>query len=180
MVSPNEKSAPLLLMMLAAMSCISHAFVAQPIALANADFGRSIQQQQSKLKFGLRVGYAHSRKISPALFMSSPVDTDDDGIDTKQDDDFAPSDADDNPAGSSYQNTYTNTNAAAQFDFKPNGIGEWEEMHGNYILRPPASDQEPRCVTLRLVSTVQVFLVLYKPNSIILNSNHSISLLFSK
>jgi hypothetical protein len=25
-----------------------------------------------------------------------------------------------------------------------NGLGDWVEMHGNYVLRPPLVDQEPR------------------------------------
>eukprot|EP00557_Chaetoceros_sp_GSL56_P012266 CAMPEP_0176483796 /NCGR_PEP_ID=MMETSP0200_2-20121128/4109_1 /TAXON_ID=947934 /ORGANISM="Chaetoceros sp., Strain GSL56" /LENGTH=434 /DNA_ID=CAMNT_0017880221 /DNA_START=433 /DNA_END=1733 /DNA_ORIENTATION=+ len=27
-----------------------------------------------------------------------------------------------------------------------NGVGEWVEMHGNYVLRPPLMDQEPRAL----------------------------------
>jgi hypothetical protein len=41
-------------------------------------------------------------------------------------------------------------NAGPNSDFEsiPNGLGEWEEMHGNYVLRPPATTQEPRYVRL--------------------------------
>jgi hypothetical protein len=35
----------------------------------------------------------------------------------------------------------------SSFESIPNGLGEWEEMHGNYVLRPPASTPEPRCVS---------------------------------
>ena len=41
-------------------------------------------------------------------------------------------------------------NAGPNSDYEsiPNGLGEWEEMHGNYVLRPPAATQEPRYVRL--------------------------------
>jgi len=34
----------------------------------------------------------------------------------------------------------------SSFESIPNGLGEWEEMHGNYVLRPPASTPEPRAL----------------------------------
>lgn len=37
-------------------------------------------------------------------------------------------------------------NGASDFESAQNGLGEWEEIHGNYVLRPPNADQEPRCV----------------------------------
>ena len=34
---------------------------------------------------------------------------------------------------------------SSEYELIQNGVGEWEEMHGNYVLRPPSSeDQQPR------------------------------------
>jgi len=60
-----------------------------------------------------------------------------------KDADFAPSDVDDSEAEEQPSNAPFES---SDFDLKQNGVGEWEEMHGNYVLRPPNMDQEPRCV----------------------------------
>ncbi len=36
-------------------------------------------------------------------------------------------------------------NTGSAFDTILNGVGEWEEMHGNYVLKPPKSyEGQPR------------------------------------
>ena len=76
--------------------------------------------------------------------------------------DYAPSDVDGEPdvdvEGEADVNADANvemeeesftgsTGPNSSFESIPNGLGEWEEMHGNYVLRPPASTPEPRYVT---------------------------------
>jgi hypothetical protein len=62
--------------------------------------------------------------------------------DEMETDESSPADVD-TQADKSYS---TNASASSSFDSIQNGLGDWEEMHGNYVLRPPATDQEPRYV----------------------------------
>lgn len=58
--------------------------------------------------------------------------------------DDAPSDVDMDADVGTEEETVT-SNESAEYDLVENGLGEWEEMHGNYILRPPVSyEEQPR------------------------------------
>ncbi len=61
--------------------------------------------------------------------------------------DFAPSDIDaefESKENSGDYEASSSGGPSTDYEAVPNGLGEWEEMHGNYVLRPPATTQEPR------------------------------------
>jgi len=144
MFSRNHQSTSFLLMLLAAMhSSSSSAFLFQPQLISKSLKGR-ILKHQSK----------------PPLFMSSlsasssvaaeytDTDNDNDNHNDNYSDNMGP-DEDDLDNQDQVDNSYstsTSGSASAGFDSIQNGLGDWEEMHGNYVLRPPASDQEPRAL----------------------------------
>lgn len=84
------------------------------------------------MKFS-KIKYSHvslDRKKRPYILLrmsdtSTPSDVDEDFTDSQTDE----------------EDGSINTSS----DSFPNGIGKWEEMHGNYILKPP-NDQQPRAL----------------------------------
>ena len=52
-----------------------------------------------------------------------------------------PSDVNDAEADTTSTTSFTSSK-----DSQETGIGEWEELHGNYLLRPPTTQQQPRAL----------------------------------
>lgn len=89
---------------------------------------------QSKI-LGKNIQYLDYRtRGSSILKMSDQYDDSASTTPSDVDEDFNDSQTDDEDASS-----YFSSNAL------PNGIGQWEEMHGNYVLKPP-NDKQPRAL----------------------------------
>ena len=151
MFSRNQQSTSFLLMLLAAMhsSSSSSAFLFQPQLISKSLKGRILKHQSKPPLFMSSLSASSS---VAAEYTNTDNDNDNHNDNHNDNDKYSDNmgpDEDDLDNQDQVDNSYstsTSGNASAGFDSIQNGLGDWEEMHGNYVLRPPASDQEPRCV----------------------------------
>ena len=115
---------------------VHQAFTLQKSFVRNGD----IRQQQQDLRFVSTFTSEDTscKNVNRPLYMSSVDEAD------------APSDVDDMTDVEGEEEPFVGSGSTSAssggYESIPNGLGEWEEMHGNYVLRPPSSGQEPRCV----------------------------------
>lgn len=135
--------------------CLSKAIHVEAFAPTTVSFTtKSGSRRSNTLNEGpgriLQETYSYTSLARSSLWMSATENDGSDGsgseMEVESNNDDAPSDVDmdaDTDMGSE-EETFT-SNEPAEYDLVENGLGEWEEMHGNYILRPPVSyEEQPR------------------------------------
>jgi len=137
--------------------CLSKAIHVEAFAPTTVSFTtKSGSRRSNTLNEGpgriLQETYSYTSLARSSLWMSATENDGSDGsgseMEGESNNDDAPSDVDmdaDTDMGSE-EETFT-SNEPAEYDLVENGLGEWEEMHGNYILRPPVSyEEQPRAL----------------------------------
>lgn len=126
---------------------VHQAFTLQKRFIRNGD----LRQQQQDLRFISTFASEDTscKNVNRPFYMSSVDEVD------------APSDADDMTDVEEEEEPFVGSGSTSAssggYESIPNGLGEWEEMHGNYVLRPPSNGQEPRCVFRKEIMGLLVF-----------------------